>query len=57
MESRDFILLFFIIYDVIITWLFFYIWSKTRRASEEKTRYIDELLYEIGKLRVDKKEK
>lgn len=57
MESRDFILLFFIIYDVIITWLFFYIWNKTRESSEKKTRYIDELLYEIGKLRVDKKEK
>lgn len=57
MESRDFILLFFIIYDVIMTWIFIYIWSKTRRLSEEKTRYIDELLYEIGKLRVDKKEK
>lgn len=57
MKSRDFILLFFIIYDVIITWLFFYIWSKTRKLSEEKTRYIDELLYEIGKLRVDKKQK
>lgn len=57
MESRDFILLFFIIYDVIITWIFIYIWNKARRLSEEKTRYIDELLYEIGKLRVDKKEK
>lgn len=57
MESRDFILLFFIIYDVIITWIFMYIWNKTRKLSEEKTKYIDELLYEIGKLRVDKKEK
>ena len=34
-----------------------YIWNKTRKISEEKSKYIDELLYEIGKLRVDKKEK
>lgn len=57
MESRDFILLFFIIYDIIITWLFLYIWNKTRKLSEAKSKYIDELLYEIGKLRVDKKDK
>ena len=57
MRGVDFLLLFFIIYDVLITWLFFYIWNKTREISEEKTKYIDELLYEIGKLRVDKKEK
>lgn len=57
MESRDFILLFFIIYDIIITWIFFYIWNKTRIMSEDKSRYIDELLYELGKLRVDKKQK
>lgn len=57
MESRDFILLFFIIYNIITTLLFLYIWDTTREISEKKTKYIDELLYEIGKLRVDKKEK
>jgi len=57
MESRDFILLFFIIYNTISTLLFLYIWDTTREISEKKTKYIDELLYEIGKLRVDKKEK
>ena len=57
MESRDFILLFFIIYSIITSLVFIYVWDKTRRISEEKTRYIDELLYEIGKLRVDKKQK
>ena len=57
MRGVEFLLLFFIIYDVIITWIFIYIWNKTRKISEEKTKYIDELLYEIGKLRVDKKEK
>lgn len=57
MESRDFILLFFIIYNTISTLLFLYVWDTTRELSEKKTKYIDELLYEIGKLRVDKKEK
>ena len=57
MESRDFILLFFIIYNTISTLLFLYIWDTTREISEKKSKYIDELLYEIGKLRVDKKEK
>ena len=57
MEGRDLILLFFIIYSIITSLIFIYIWDKTRRISEEKTKYIDELLYEIGKLRVDKKRK
>lgn len=57
MESKDFILLFFIIYNTISTLLFLYIWDTTRELSEKKTKYIDDLLYEIGKLRVDKKEK
>ena len=57
MESRDLILLFFIIYSIITSLIFIYIWDKTRRISESKSEYIDELLYEIGKLRVDKKRK
>ena len=57
MRGVEFLLLFFIIYNTISTLLFLYIWNKTRELSEEKTKYIDELLYEIGKLRVDKKEK
>lgn len=57
MEGRDLILLFFIIYSIITSLIFIYIWDKTRRISESKSEYIDELLYEIGKLRVDKKRK
>lgn len=51
MKSSDLCLLFFIIYDVIITWLFLYIWLKTRAISIEKSKYIDELLFELAKAR------
>lgn len=57
MRGVEFLLLFFIIYNIITTLIFLHIWDKTREISEKKTKYIDELLYEIGKLRVDKKEK
>ena len=57
MESRDFILLFFIIYSIISNLILILVWWKTKEVSEEKSQYIDGLLYEIGKLRVDKKTK
>ena len=43
-------LLFFIIYDVIITWLFFYIWWNTFKRSNEKDGLIDDLNNELAKL-------
>ncbi|MBO7043824.1 hypothetical protein J6W34_04725 [bacterium] len=51
MRSSDFLLLFFITYDVIITWIFFYIWWNTRKRSNEKDIYIDELHLELEKAR------
>lgn len=51
MRSSDFLLLFFIIYDVIITCLFFYIWCNTLKRSREKDVYIDELHLELAKAR------
>ena len=51
MRGVDFALLFFIIYDVIVTWIFYYIYSKTKERSNEKDKYIDELLFELEKAR------
>lgn len=51
MRGVDFILLFFVIYDVIISWIFYYIYSETRKRSNEKDKYIDELLFELEKAR------
>lgn len=51
MRGVDFALLFFIIYDVIITWVFYYIYSNTKRRSDDKDKYIDELLFELAKAR------
>lgn len=51
MENKDLTLFFFIIYDFIITLLFFYIWWNTRKRSEDKDKYIDELLFELEKAR------
>ena len=50
MRGVDFLLLFFIIYDVIITWLFFYIWWNTRKRSNEKDSLIDDLNNELEKI-------
>ena len=51
MRSSDFLLLFFIIYDAIITWLFLFIWWKTKERSNEKDVYIEELHLELAKAR------
>ena len=51
MRGATFLLLFFIIYDVIITWLFFYIWWRTRCRSNEKDSLINDLSNELAKLR------
>ena len=51
MESSDFLLLFFIIYDVIVTWIFFYIWWNTRKRSQQKSNYINDLELELAKVR------
>ena len=51
MRSSDFLLLFFIIYDVIITILFLFIWTKTLEKSYKKDVYIDELFLELEKAR------
>lgn len=51
MKSSDFLLLFFIIYDVIITLVFFFIWTETRERSNKKDVYIDELHFELEKAR------
>ena len=50
MGGVEFMLLFFIIYDVIITWLFFHIWWKTRSLSNEKDDLIDDLNNELAKI-------
>ena len=51
MRSSDFLLLFFIIYDILITWLFCYIWWKTRDCSLKKDVYINDLQLELAKTR------
>ena len=51
MRSSDFLLLFFIIYDVIITWIFLFIWLETKERSNKKDVYIDELHLELAKAR------
>ena len=51
MRSSDFLLLFFIIYDVIITWLFLFIWLETKERSNKKDVYIQELHLELAKAR------
>ena len=51
MRSSDFLLLFFIIYDVIITWLFIYIWWNTREVSLKKDSYINDIQLELAKTR------
>lgn len=51
MRSSDFLLLFFIIYDVIITWIFFYIWWNIRKRSQQKSNYINDLELELEKIR------
>ena len=51
MKSSDFLLLFFIIYDVLATWLFIYIWWKTREYSIKKSDYINDLENELAKMR------
>ena len=51
MGSSDFLLLFFIIYDFIITGLFLFIWLKTKEISNKKDVYIEELFLELAKTR------
>lgn len=51
MRSSDFLLLFFIIYDVIITWIFLYIWWETRKRSNKKDSLIYDLNNELAKTR------
>lgn len=50
MRGVEFMLLFFIIYDAIITWLFFYIWWNTRKRSNEKDDLINDLNNELAKI-------
>lgn len=51
MRGVEFMLLFFIIYDVIATWLFIYIWWNTRKRSNKKDDLINDLNNELAKIR------
>ena len=51
MRGVEFMLLFFIVYDVVITWIFFYIWWETRKRSIKKDDLIDDLSNELAKIR------
>lgn len=50
MRGVEFMLFFFIIYDVIITWVFFYIWWNARKRSNEKDNLINDLNNELAKI-------
>ena len=51
MRSSDFILLFFIIYDAVLTWLFFFIYWRTKERNIEQSSYINDLELELAKMR------
>lgn len=50
MGGVNFLLLFFIIYDFIVTCLFLYVWLKTLKRSNEKDDLIDDLNNELAKI-------
>ena len=57
MRNSDLLLFFFIIYDIIITFVFLWIWNKTKEISNKKDKYIEELIHERDKIRLEKNNK
>ena len=51
MRNSDLLLFFFIIYSNIITILLGYVYYELRIRIENKDKYIDELIFELAKLR------
>lgn len=51
MKSSDIMLLFFIIYDIVITIVFIIKYMKIRDRYNELDKYNEELFFEVAKLR------
>ena len=51
MKSSDLVLLFFIIYDTVITIIFTYKYLKFKEEYNKLDKYNEELFFEVAKLR------
>lgn len=50
MRGVEFSLLFFIVYDIVITWILFYLLWKMKSQNDEKDELIDDLYNELAKI-------
>ena len=51
MKSSDFLLLFLIIYNIFLTFIFLIKFYKFKRVNSENDKYIEELIFELAKMR------
>ena len=51
MKNSELLLFFFIFYSLILTFIMCYVYYELRERIEEKSHYIDELIFELAKLR------
>lgn len=57
MRNSELLLFFFIIYNIVITYLLFYGYYEFKERIDKKDEYIQELISERDKIKLEKKSK